>query len=172
MDPLPDHSARASQGVRVGIFWVAGILVLSASCVQALAQSANSASCRKVLGEAQLSIATQVVLLRRYEHEASDRLKGLDSRPFDYLIGEARKATAVIADEAAFKREAELSCPGPTAPMRERCAEGAKLLVAALEMQIAKPPGSHDKAQYAAAMAACEKHIGLKPLRTIFRGTD
>ena len=49
---------------------------------------------------ARLAIKTQVAALQRTEHEASDRLKGFDSRPFEFLRDEAKKTTAVIGNPA------------------------------------------------------------------------
>ena len=123
--------------------------------------------------EAQAAFAKEVILLRRYELEAADRLKGLDSRPFAFLRDEAKKATAVIADLDKLKAEEALErCPNPTQPIRKICAGSAEMLVDILEQHVASAKPGYDRPQYAAAMAACEKLIGLKPLATRIRATE
>jgi hypothetical protein len=112
-----------------------------------------------------------VAALQRTEHEASDRLKGLDSRPFDFLLGEARKTTAVIADPAALKDEEELKrCRNITRLIRKLCADAAQRFVDILEKHAAAEKPEYDKPQYASLMTECEKLMGLKPLRSVIRG--
>jgi hypothetical protein len=52
----------------------------------------EAASCRGYPQGVRAAIKKQVQVLRALEHEATDRLKGLDTRPFDYLLGQARAA--------------------------------------------------------------------------------
>ena len=59
--------------------------VLSAACFVFLIHDANAADCRWHGRDTQKAIKSHVAALQRYELEASDRLKGLDSRPFDFL---------------------------------------------------------------------------------------
>jgi len=123
--------------------------------------------------EAQAAFAKEVILLRRYELEAADRLKGLDSRPFAFLRDEAKKATAVIADLDKLKAEEALErCPNPTQSIRKICAGSAQLLVAIIEKHVASTAPDYDKPQYASAMAECETLLGLKPLATRIRATE
>ena len=104
------------------------------------AQSASAASCRNFVHEAQVSIGTPVILLRRYELEAADRLKGLDTRPFEYMRDEARKATSVIADPDRLKDEETLHrCRNATRPIRKICAGAAQALVDILDRHVANP---------------------------------
>jgi hypothetical protein len=133
----------------------------------------NAASCRWFAREAQQAIGTQVAALQRYEHEASDRLKGLDSRPFDFLLGEARKVTAIIADPVALKDEEGLArCRNATRPIRKLCADAARLLVEILDQHVTSAKPEYDKPAYATAMAECEKLMGLKPVKSAIRGND
>jgi hypothetical protein len=142
-------------------------------CFYLLIQDASAANCRWFARNAQAAIGAHVTTLQRLEHEASDRLKGLDSRPFDFLLGEARKAGTVIADPVALKDEEELArCRNATKPIRKLCAAAAQALVDILDKHVASPKPEYDKAQYAGAMAACEQAMGRKELKSAIRGTD
>ncbi len=134
---------------------------------------ASAADCRWFGRDAQTAIKTHVASLQRLEHEASDRTKGLDTRPFDILRDEARKTSAIIADPAALKDEEELErCRNLTTPIRKICAGSAQLFVDVLEKHVAGPKPDYDKPRYAEAIGNCEKLMDLKPLKSAIRGTD
>jgi hypothetical protein len=138
-----------------------------------LIEDASAASCRGFAREARAAIGAAVAALQRVESEASDRLKGLDSRPFDFLLGEARKTMVLIADPAALKDEEELArCRNATRPIRKLCADAAQRLLDILDQHVASAKPEYDKPQYAAAMAECEKLIGVKPLKSALRGNE
>jgi hypothetical protein len=138
-----------------------------------LIHDANAADCRWFGRDAQIAIKHHVAALQRFEHEASDRLKGLDTRPFEVLLTEARKVTAIIADPVALKDEEGLErCRNWTRQYRKMCAVAAQKLVDALEKYSANPKPDYDKPQYATAMTECETAMGLKPLKSLIRGTD
>jgi hypothetical protein len=146
-------------------------LALSALCWLFLSQSANAADCRWFGREAQKAIKSHVATLQRLEFEASDRLKGLDTRPFPMLRDDAKKTTAIVVDPAAIKDEEDLKrCRNATWPIRKICADAAEALVAILDKHVATEKAEYDKAAYASAMAACEKHMDLKPLKSLIRG--
>lgn len=148
-------------------------LILSIICCIFLSQNVNAASCRWFGREAQSAIKSHVATLQRYEHEASDRLKGHDSRPFEFLLGEARKTAAIIANPVWLKDEESLQrCRNATRPVRKICADAAQMLVEVLEKHVAAPKPEYEKAKYADAMAECEKLMDLKPLKSAIRGTD
>ena len=148
-------------------------IVIAICCHCFLIQNVSAASCRWFARDAQAAIGTHVAALQRIEHEASDRLKGLDSRPFDFLLGEARKTTAIIADPAALKDEEELArCRNATRPIRKICAGAAQALVDILDKHVASAKPEYDKPPYAATMAACEQAMGSKPLKSLIRGND
>jgi hypothetical protein len=148
-------------------------LLISASCLSFCIHDANAQSCKNFGPEARAAIGSHVAVLQRIEHEASDRLKGLDSRPFEFLAGEARKTTAIIADPAALKLEEGLErCRNWTRPIRKMCAGAAQMLVDVLEKYVATAKPDYDKAQYVTAVEACEKQMGLKPLKSAIRGTE
>jgi len=134
---------------------------------------ANAASCRDFIAEARRAIGAQVLALQRIEHEASDRLKGLDSRPFDVLFGETRKAVAVVADPVGLKEDEGLErCRNWTVPVRKICADAARAVADVLEKLVADPKPDFDRPRFAATVAECEKLMDLKPLRSVIRGTD
>lgn len=147
-------------------------LALSVLCWGFLNQSASAADCRFFGRNAQSAIKTHVAALQRIEFEASDRLKGLDSRPFPFLRDEARKATGIIADPLALKDEEDLKrCRNRTWPVRRMCADAAQALTDILDKHIASGKADYDKPAYAALMEACEKHMDLKPLKSLVRGS-
>lgn len=147
-------------------------LVLAISCVIIFASDASAADCRWFGRNAQNAIKAHVEALQRLEFEASDRLKGLDSRPFDFLLGEARKTTTIIADARAIEAEKELQrCRNATQPIRAICAAAAEKLVEILDQHVKSEKPDYDKAAFAQAAAACEKFMDLKPVKSSLRGT-
>jgi hypothetical protein len=148
-------------------------LLLSVLCFAYLMQDANAASCRWFGKEAQSAIKHHVAALQRYEHEASDRLKGFDSRPLEFLRDEAKKTAAIVGEPKALADEEDLKrCRNATQPIRRICADAAQLFVDILEMHIADSKPDYDKPRYATAMAECEKLMDLKPLKSAIRGGD
>ena len=148
-------------------------LLFAIFCCSFLIQPANAQDCRRFGRDAQKAIKTHVAALQRLEHEASDRTKGLDTRPFEVIRDEARKAFAIIADPVGLADEEELKkCHTPATPIRAICAGAAQLLVEVLEKHVASAKPDYDKPQYAAAIAECEKLMDLKPLRTVLRGKE
>jgi hypothetical protein len=155
---------RLSAGTRYAVF--------AAICHVFLIQDGNAQSCKGLL-QSRAGIGQHVAAMRRYEHEASDRLKGLDSRPFDFLLAEARKTTAIIANPAALELEKTLErCRNWTAPVQKICAEAAQALVEVLEKHVASPKPDYDRPAFAKAVAECERLLDLKPLPSAIRGTD
>ena len=147
-------------------------IVLTIWCVTFLAPDASAADCRWFGRDAQNAIKIHVVALQRLEFEASDRLKGLDSRPFDFLLGEARKTTTIITDARAIEDEKELKrCRNATHPIRAICAAAAEALVEILDKHVKSEKPDYDKTAFAQAADACEKFMDLKPLKSAIRGT-
>ena len=148
-------------------------VVFAAIYVAWLTSNASAASCQRFAKEAQSAIKTHMAALQRYEHEASDRLKGLDSRPFDFLRDEAKKTAAIVGERKALAEEEDLKrCRNATQPIRKICSEAAQMLVDVLEKHVADPKPDYDKPRYATAMGECEKLIGLKPMKSAIRGSD
>lgn len=144
--------------------------LFAAVCQIVFISDVNAASCPRPARAAQAAIGLQVAALQRLEHEAADRLKGLDTRPFESLAGEARRITAIIADPALKDEQGPERCR--TGPARTTCAEAARLLADLLDRHVASATPVYDKPQYAAAMAACEKQVGRNALKSAIRGTD
>jgi hypothetical protein len=148
-------------------------LALLAACCVFLNQDARAQDCRGFLQAARKDIGTHVAAMQRYEYEASDRLKGLDTRPFDVVLADARKTAAIIDNPASLKLEEGLErCRNWTRPVRKICAEAARALVDVLEKYAANPKPDYDKPRFADTMAECEKLMDLKPLASAIRGTD
>ena len=151
---------------------LAKYLFLPALYLVFLTHHANAASCRWFGKEAQTAIKHHVAALQRYEYEASDRLKGLDSRPFEFLRDEAKKTAAIIGEPKALADEEDLKrCRNSTSPIRKICADAAQMLVEVLEKHVTESKPAYDKPRYATAMANCEKLMDLKPLKSVLRGT-
>src|SRR5262249_20284425 len=141
--------------------------------VASLAVDVEAASCGSYPQEIRAAIKKHVETLRALEREAADRLKGLDTRPFDYLAQQARAATDLIADKNGLKDEEQLSqCPGAIAPVRRICAQAARALLESLEQQGKSGASKAAKQTYAEAMPQCERGMGLAPLTTVLRSAD
>jgi hypothetical protein len=91
----------------------------------------EAASCRGYPQDVRAAIKKHVEALRALEHEAADRLKGLDTRTFEYLLVQARGTAAAIADKDALAKEEGLDrCRGDVPPVRRTgaahlCGRGA-----------------------------------------------
>ena len=147
-------------------------LAFIALCVTFFVQDASAQGCRNYLQAARADIGKHVATMQRLEHEASDRLKGLDSRPFDFLLGEARKTAAIIADPALQGAGGSMDCRDPAHPVRRICLDAAQAWVGVLEKYVASPKSDYDKPRFAATVEDCEKLMDLKPLKSVIRATD
>ena len=135
--------------------------------------SVEATSCRGYPQGVRAAIKKQVEALRALEHEAADRLKGLDTRPFDYLLSRARATAQVIADKDALAAEEGLSrCREAIPPVRRVCAEAAQALASLIEAHETGAAVSHPKQVYARAMPQCEQWMDFAPLVTVFRTID
>ena len=148
-------------------------LVLAMACGLFMISDAKAQNCKGFLQSARLAIGGEVAALRRVEHEASDRLKGLDSRPFEVLRDEVRKTAAIIGPPGILKLEEELKrCRNWTVPVRKICADAGQMLADILDKYVAAPKPDYDKAVYAAAARECERLMDMKPLASAIRGTE
>ena len=151
---------------RIRIFFLFSIIWVCFLICDASAQD-----CRNYLQAARADIGKHVATMQRLEHEASDRLKGLDSRPFDFLLGEARKTAAIIADPG-LQGAGSRDCRDPAHPVRRICRDAAQAWVDVLEKYVASPKPGYDKQRFAATVEDCEKLMDLKPLKSVIRATD
>jgi hypothetical protein len=142
-------------------------ILLSASVADA------AAPCRDYPTAAARSIKSRVEALRLVEREAADRMNGLDTRPFPYLVGQARAAAAAIGEAKALQVEDDLGrCPDAVPHVRRVCAMAALALASAIAEQAAGAVTRTSKQAYVEAMGICEGFTGLAPLHTGFRSSD
>jgi hypothetical protein len=143
----------------------------------------EAASCRGHPQSVRAAIKKQVQALRALEREAADRLKGLDTRPFDYLLGQTRAVAGMIGEKDALAAEEGLSrCPQSIPPVRRICTEAAHALVSLIEQQAAGSATTHAKdaeakqaeakQAYSRAMPQCERWMEFAPLVTVFRTSE
>jgi hypothetical protein len=129
---------------------------------------AQAASCRGYEVAARAALAAPVARARRVEQEMSDRLAGLDTRPFAFLRAEVEAAVATLADPVAFAEEDALrTCTPAIEPLRAVCAGAAALLAVRVARQNAGAP--EDRKAYAEAMGHCERMMRLPPLTSSLR---
>jgi hypothetical protein len=135
--------------------------------------AAQDASCRGYPDSVRLVVMRGVEALRLVEREAADRMVGLDTRPFDFLVGQARAAAEVIADQNALAAEEGLKrCRNHVRPLRATCRGAALALARAIEEQATGAASKPSKQAYVEAVATCERWLGLTPLKTVFRAID
>jgi hypothetical protein len=150
---------------------VAGIAVLVSLAWWPL--EVEAASCRSYPQEIRAAIKRHVEALRALEHEAADRLKGLDTRTFEFLLVQARAATEAIANKDALAEEEGLDrCRDGVPPVRRTCAQAARALVSVIEEQAAGAASKASKLSYAEAMPRCERWMNVVPLSTVFRASN
>jgi hypothetical protein len=149
------------------------------NCIAALAilcsspAAAEAAPCRNYPPAAARAIKARVEALRLIEREAADRLSGLDTRPYAFLVAQAHAAADAIGETRALQDEDGLDrCPDAVPHVRRVCATAARALAGALEEQGAGAASQISKQIYAQAMAICESYIGLAPLRSPLRVSD
>jgi hypothetical protein len=145
--------------------------VLAALLVLAIGSAAEAASCRH-RPPLRAGLKERVEALRTVEREAADRLKGLDTRTFDYLAAQAHAAAAAIAEPKALRVEAALArCRRPAVPVGRSCAEAGRALAALMDAQAVRTATAAKQA-YLQSMPKCESFLGLKPLATTLRATE
>ena len=134
--------------------------------------AAEAASCRH-RPPLHAGIRQRVESLRALEREGADRVKGLDTRTFEYLAVQAHGAAAAIADARLLRLESALArCRVPPRPLRRLCTEAGTALAGLIDQQAARGTAAGAKQAYRAAMPKCEAFLALAPLATIFRSGD
>ena len=131
-------------------------------------------SCRGYPPAAVVSqIKTRVEALRMIEREAADRMAGLDTRSYEWLLERARTGAGVIDDPVALAAEDDLKrCRNYIQPVRRDCAGLAAMLVRVIEELAGGAASKESKQAYAQAMPQCERSMRLTPLNTALRTTD
>jgi hypothetical protein len=134
---------------------------------------AQAAPCGNYPAVAARAIKPRVEALRLVEREAADRRVGLDTRPWPYLVGQARAVAAAVGETRALQDEDGLDrCPNPVPHVRRGCASAALALAGAIEEEAAGAASQMSKQIYGQAMAICEGFMGLTPLDTALRASD
>jgi hypothetical protein len=142
-------------------------ILVSASATDA------AAPCRGYPTLAAHAIKPRVEALRLLEREAADRIIGRDTRPFPYLVGQARAAAGAIGEAKALQEEDDLGrCPDAVPHVRRVCAMAALALAGVIAEQAAGAATGISKQAYAQAMGICEGFMGLAPLQTAFRSSE
>jgi hypothetical protein len=151
----------------------AKFLITTLGILFSVSAAAAAAPCRNYPASAAHVIKPRIEAIRLLEREAADRLIGLDTRPWSYLVGQARTTAVAIGEARALQDEDGLErCPDPVPHVRRVCAIAALALAAALEEQAAGATVGISKQSYAQAMAICEGFMGLAPLHTFLRASD
>jgi hypothetical protein len=174
------HSARSGASndlqaspVRRQAWRIAVTFAAVLAVVASIPFHVEAASCGSDPKDVRAAIKKHVETMRALEREAADRLKGLDTRTFDYLLGQTRAVARVIADKDALAAEEELSrCSESIPPVRRVCAEAAQALTSLIEARAAGTADKAPKQLYAQAMPQCERWMDFPPLNTLFRIPD
>jgi hypothetical protein len=160
--------------IRAVILGVAAVLSVLVSVPAHGAPSAGPAySCRYPSAGVIAQLKVQVEALRRLEREAADRMVGLDTRPYEWLLEQARAAEATIAVPAALAAEADLRrCRNFIRPLRADCATSAGALVRVIAELVAGDASVDARKALAEAVPHCERWVGLMPLNTRLRNSE
>jgi hypothetical protein len=155
--------------VRAASAFVAAVLA-----VLSTPAAAQIYSCRGYPSPAVVAqIKTRVEALRRIEREAADRVVGLDTRPYDWLLAQARAGEAALADPVLLAAEDDLKrCRNYIRPLRRDCTAAAAALVRVIEELVMGEASKDSKQAHAQAMLDCEQAVKLTPLSTTLRRTD
>jgi hypothetical protein len=116
------------------------------------------------------ALKIDVEALRRIEREAADRLAGLDTRTYDWLLDNVRKTESEMANPALLEFEDSMKrCRNYIRPVHRTCAAGATALVRVIAELAVGEATREAKSGYAQAMPQCERWVGLRPLDTGLR---
>jgi hypothetical protein len=173
-DQTNDQMAHGDDAVGAsGTRTAAGICIAASTMLLSVSAAAAAAPCRNYPAIAAHAIKPRIEAIQLVEREAADRLIGLDTRPWPYLVGQARAAADAVGEARALQDEDGLErCPDAVPHVRRVCATAARALAGALEEQGAGAASQISKQIYAQAMAICESYIGLAPLHSPLRVSD
>jgi hypothetical protein len=151
----------------------AGACIAALGILFSASTALAAAPCRNYPATAARAIKPRVEALRLTEREAADRQAGLDTRPWPYLVGQARAVAGAIGETRALQDEDGLDrCPEAVPHVRRVCASAALALAGALEEEAAGAASKISRQIYGQAMVICEGFMGLAPLRTALRESD
>jgi hypothetical protein len=155
------------------------ILTILAPAMKVPAAQAQTAplqpvSCRNYADTLRPSLRPRLEALRRLEREADDRLRGLDTRTYPFLAGEASKQADLIADAKMLDNEeaGTKACRNAVPMVRAMCRAAALAFAAAIDDEEKGEANKDNRKAYGEAMGACEQSMGLGPLNTPWRGRE
>ena len=114
-------------------------------------------------------VKARVTALHRIEREAADRTAGLDTRPYEWLLEQARVAEKAISVPELVKAEDEILQRCFVTPLRTTCAVGSAALVRVIADLHAGRDTNEARMAYAQTMPHCERSVGLTALKTSLR---
>jgi hypothetical protein len=151
-------------------------LVLAMVLALSAPAAAQTYDCRRYPpSDVTASLKAQAEAMRKIELEAADRIRGLDTRPYEWLLEQARAAEKAISVPALLKAEDALleRCRNAVKPVRRGCAAGAAALVEVVSEFAAAGQGRKESRQvYLQTMPLCERWLGLAPLQTALRSVE
>jgi hypothetical protein len=176
---------EAARSTVLGFAAAALLSVLPAPLAAQRLHDCRGYPSQRVIREIKVPVET----IRRVEREAADRLVGLDTRPYDWLLDQARTARSEIAVPALLQAEESLKrCRNYIRPVRASCAAAASALVRVIEEIIAgedkkdkddkedkkdkdgkNETGNEARKAFAEVMPHCERAVSLPPLDTTLR---
>jgi hypothetical protein len=135
---------------------------------------AQSVSCRNYAATVQPAVKPRVDALRLLEREAADRLRGLDTRTYPFLVTEARKTADLIADAKMLENEEAGTgrCRNLVPRVRAICRTAALAFAAAVDDEEKGEANKDNRQTYGETMARCERLMGLQSLNTAWRATN
>jgi hypothetical protein len=146
------------------------VLALSATA------AAQTYDCRRYPpSDVTASLKAQAEARRKIEVEAADRIRGLDTRPYDWLLEQARAAEKAISVAAPLKAEDALfeRCRNAVRPVRRGCAAPSAALVEVLdELATAGKARRESRQVYLQTMPLCERWLGLTPQESALRTVE
>ena len=146
------------------------VLALSATA------AAQTYDCRRYPpSDVTASLKAQAEAMRKIEVEAADRLRGLDTRPYDWLLEQARATEKAISGAAPLKAEDALfeRCRNAVRPVRRGCAAASAALVEVIdELATAGKARRESRQVYLQTMPLCERWLGLTPQESALRTVE
>jgi hypothetical protein len=146
------------------------VLALSATA------AAQTYDCRRYPpADVTASLKTQAEAMRKIEIETADRVRGLDTRPYDWLLEQVRAAEKAISVPALLKAEDALfeRCRNAVRPIRRGCAAASAALVEVLtEFAEAGRARKESRQVYLQTMPLCERWLGLTPQESALRTVE
>jgi hypothetical protein len=138
--------------------------------------SAQTYDCRRYPpADVAASLKAQAEAMRKIELETSDRIRGLDTRPYDWLLEQARAAEKEISVPAPLKAEDKLfdRCRNAVRPVRRGCAAASAALVEVIdELATAGKARRESRQVYLQTMPLCERWLGLTPQESALRTVE